>query len=289
MMAQKFGGYFHPFPIWEGGSRISKTEKILHRHIDVVMWYQWWDANMLTGGKRARDFQEKWFQRVGERDVFIKWEPWKPGRDIVQPRFAIKTILSGDHDAYVRAWARAIRECVRPIYLCPLPEMNGVWNQWSVPIGEHLPSEFVAAWRHLADVFRQEECSNVRWVWAPNADDMQPEYPMEIFYPGEEYVDVLALSVYNWGTARQWGSWRSFDEIFQGPYDRICTLGAQPVWIAEMGCTPEGGDKAAWIRDTLNTLPSVPRLEAVNWFNMKKETDWRITGPDVASEFWPQP
>ncbi len=51
----------------------------------------------------------------------------------------------------------------------------------------------------------------VRWVWAPNVDDMRPEYPMEIFYPGGEYVDVLALSVYNWGTARQWSSWRSFD------------------------------------------------------------------------------
>jgi mannan endo-1,4-beta-mannosidase len=284
-MAQKFGGYFHPFPIWAGGSRISRAEKILNRHIDVVMWYQWWDANLLMGGKRARDFQEEWIKRVGERDVFIKWEPWKPGRNLVQPRFALETIISGNHDTYVRAWARAIRKCDRTIYLCPLPEMNGCWNQWSVPIGKHRPEEFVAAWRHLSDIFRDERCSNVLWVWAPNADDTPPEYPMEIFYPGRDYVDVLALSVYNWGTERPWSSWRSFGEIFQPSYDRICTLGDQPVWIAEMGCAPVGGDKGAWIRDALSTMSALPRLEVVNWFNMKKETDWRITGAGVANQF----
>jgi beta-mannanase len=253
------------------------------------MWYQWWDAGLLAGGRRTTVFQPKWVTASGEREVLIKWEPWKPGRQIVQPGLTLGTIIAGVHDAYLRSWARSIHALDRIVYLCPMPEMNGSWNQWSVPIGEHEPGDFISAWRHIHGIFIQEQATNVRWVWAPNADDMPPEYPLELFYPGSEYVDVLGISVYNWGTTRPWSTWRSFDDIMQPCYDRISNLGDQPIWVAEMGCAPEGGDKAAWISDALASMPALMRLEAVIWFNMKKETDWRITAPGIREAFWNEP
>src|SRR5664279_3522132 len=128
------------------------------------MWYQWWDAGWLAG-TRARDFQIQWIDAAGDRDVFIKWEPWKPGRRIVQPRFALSTIVAGEHDRYISRWAQRIRDDGRTIHLGPMPEMNGFWNQWSVPIGKHKPADFIAAWRHIHDVFAAEGTANVRWVW----------------------------------------------------------------------------------------------------------------------------
>ena len=284
-MAIRFGGYFDPFPLRKRGEYLQEVERILGRPVDTVMWYQWWDAGWLVG-KRAKEFQPDWLVQAGSRDVLIKWEPWKPGRQIVQPRFALSTIVDGKHDAYLRRWANRIRECGRTIHLCPMPEMNGFWNQWSVPIGKHTREIFIATWRHIHQVFATESVTNVRWVWAPNAGDMPADHPMELFYPGSEFVDVLGLSVYNWGTVRHWSRWRSFADVIQPYYDRIAKLGEHPIWITEMGCAPVGGDKVAWIRDMFAYLPSLSRIDTVIWFDMNKETDWRITASsEISKEF----
>ena len=238
-------------------------------------------------GRAAKDFQVKWLAEAGSRDVLIKWEPWKPGRRVIQPEFAVSTIVDGAHDAYIRTWARRMRDCGRPLYLCPMPEPNGFWFQWSTVLGKHQPTDYIAAWRRMHGIFEQEGAANVRWVWNPNAGDMPAENRMEAYYPGSQYVDILGLSVYNWGTARHWSRWRSFAEIVWPYYDRIADLGSQPIWIAEMACAPEGGDRVAWVRAMFADLPELPRLEALIWFNAKKETDWRITTvPEVAREFW---
>lgn len=282
----RFGGYFPPFPLKKDGAYLAEIETNLRRRVDVVMWYQWWGANWLVG-RAAKDFQAKWLAEAGSREVFIKWEPWTPGRQIVQPQFAISTIVQGAHDAYLRTWAQKIRDCGRTIYLCPMPEPNGFWNQWSMVIGKHQPMDYMAAWRHMHDIFEEEGAANARWVWGPNAGDMPAENRMELYYPGSDYVDILGLSVYNWGTVRSWSQWRSFAEVIQPYYDRIGSLGSQPIWIAEMACAPEGGDRVAWIRAMFAYLPQLPRLETLIWFNAKKETDWRITAdPNIAREFW---
>jgi beta-mannanase len=282
----KFGGYFPPFPLKAGHRHLEEMEKILHRRIDVAFWYQWWGTNWMIR-RAAQDFQANWVTESGDRDVLIKWEPWTPGRQIEQPKFAVQTIVNGAHDAYLQRWAQRIRDYGRTIHLCPMPEPNGFWNQWSSVIGKHPPSDYIAAWRHIHGVFQIAGVTNVKWVWNPNAGDSPDENRMEDYYSGSEYVDILGLSVYNWGTARSWSHWRSFREIIQPYYDRIGTLGSQPIWIAEMACAPEGGDRAAWIRAMFEYLPTLPRLETLLWFNTKKETDWRITTePQIAREFW---
>jgi mannan endo-1,4-beta-mannosidase len=275
-MAVKFGGYFPPFPFRAKRDHLEATEQRLGRHIDAVMWYQWWDTPWLLG-KKPKEFQTSWIAEAGNRDILIKWEPWKPGKQIVQPEFSLQSIVAGRHDLYIRRWAQKIRDCRRQIYLSPMPEMNGFWNQWSIPLGKHKPEDFHSAWRYLHQVFASEGAGNVSWVWAPNAGDMPLEIPMELFFPGGEYVDVLGLSVYNWGTVRHWSKWNSFAEIIQPYYDRISLLSDSPIWIAEMGCAPEGGDKSRWIQEMFQYLPSLPRLETIIWFDMKKETDWRIS------------
>ncbi|MBV9848493.1 MAG: hypothetical protein JO250_02280 [Armatimonadetes bacterium] len=282
----KFGGYFAPFPLKRDGKYLEEIETILRRHLDIVMWYQWWGASWSIGWG-AKNFQAKWLAEVGDRDVLIKWEPWTPGRRIMQPKFAVNTIADGAHDAYVRRWAQRVRDCGRTICLCPMPEPNGFWFQWSTVIGRHQPADYVAAWCRMYKIFADEGTTNVRWVWGPNAGDMPAENRMEAYYPGGDYVDILGLSVYNWGTARPWSKWRSFADVVQPYYDRIASLGSQPIWITEMSCAPEGGDRVAWIRAMFGYLPQLPRLEALLWFNTKKETDWRITAePEVMREFW---
>ena len=107
---------------------------------------------------------------------------------------------------------------------------------------------------------------------------------MENYYPGADYVDVLSLDGYNWGSDHpEYGGWQSFGEIFGDAYERLTKLGPQPIWIAEVGSAAAGGDKAAWVRDMWATARTMNRLDAVVWFDQDKEEDWRAL--PVASAF----
>ena len=111
----------------------------------------------------------------------------------------------------------------------------------------------------------------------------------ERYYPGRRYVDVLALDGYNWGATKpRFGGWRSFGKVFTRPYRRLSRLGRQPIWIAEVGSAPEGGDKAAWVRNMFRRARRMGRLRAIVWMDTFEpdEGDWRIRSPaNVAAAF----
>ena len=60
--------------------------------------------------------------------------------------------------------------------------------------------------------------------------------------------------------------------------DELKQLSQKPILIAEMASAEEGGSKAEWITSGyLAELPTAfPDVRGVVWFNIVKETDWRI-------------
>ena len=249
--------------VWQGMEPVARLESHLGRRLDVVHWFMNWDhaydARLVDG-----------VLATGSAPM-ISWQPHRQD---------VRDIAAGAYDAYLRSWAEGIAAAPGVVYLRPFPEMNGTWVPWS---GD--PDGLVAAWTRMTRLFDDAGASNVRWVWSPNVTD-EPRTEgnrMERYYPGAMHVDVLALSGYNWGATRPDIGWRSFEEIFLGAYGRLVELGTQPVWIAEIASTDEGGDKAAWVRDMFAST-AFPRLEAIVWFDEDKEADWRITSaPDVVA------
>lgn len=245
--------------------------------VQVVHWYQAWG-----GGHRF--FRPDWFEAVSTSGKIglITWEPWALTGEASQPDFSPAAILNGSHDDYIRSWAAgfAARDD-GPWYLRPMHEMNGNWYPWSGGVAGGNADEYKAAWIYMHDLFTQAGVTNVEWVWCPLVDDISG--PFEEYYPGDDYVDVLCLDGYNWGTTDpDFGAWRPVDSVFDDAYDRITRLGDQPVWFGEVGSAPEGGDKAAWTAELLAT-DRYPRLEAVIFFGLDKERDWRVhTDPLVA-------
>lgn len=209
----------------------------------------------------------------------ITLEFWNPAYGVSQPSYGLKAIASGTWDPYLRSYAQSAKAFGRTIWLRPLHEMNGDWYPWCGTVNGNTPADFSPAWRHIHDVFAQEGATNVKFVWCPNADNV-PNKPSNLipnYWPGDDYVDYVALDGYNWGTSRSWSSWRSFGDVFGPAYSAVTALTAKPVFIAETGCSPSGGDKAAWISDMFRAIPqSYPRIWGVTWFNANKETDWRI-------------
>jgi hypothetical protein len=198
----------------------------------------------------------------------VTWEPWHA---------SLESIRAGKHDDYIRASARDAAAYGGPIMLRFAPEMNGSWAPWGAGVDGNTPADYVGAWRHIVSIFRKEGATNVRWVWAPNIMASDGGQRFNPFYPGDRWVDWVALDGYNWGADL---GWRSFTDVFGPSYETLTRLSPKPVMIAETGCNQTGGDKAAWITSAFGReIPQFKRLRAVVWFNATHaggKEDWRV-------------
>ncbi|MDX6679634.1 MAG: hypothetical protein QOE31_3686 [Solirubrobacteraceae bacterium] len=284
--SQRFGAWTPNDP-FDGNTNGAKAlEAQTGRHVDIVNWYQNWG-----GGSWVSAVQNQVIGAVtgSHRTPMLTWEPWAPGGGSQQPDFRLARIAGGSFDAYITTWALSLKLLGSPIYLRPMHEFNGDWYPWSGATNGNTPAQFVDAWRHMVDIFHRTGASNVHFVWSPNNIDVPASNRMESYYPGDAYVDVLAVDGYNWGASTpQFGGWQTFSQVFMPAYNRLRALGPQPIWIAEVATTDDGGDKAAWIRDMFARAAGMDRLEAIVWFNENKERDWRAAPtPEIAAAFAP--
>jgi hypothetical protein len=125
------------------------------------------------------------------------------------------------------------------------------------------------ATRHIHDRFALAGATNVKFVWNP--DHWSPSgISTTVFYPGDAYVDEIAIDAYNWNA-----SWMTPYADISNVYNQVNSINTtKPMMLAEIGSEdqpPVGAspvDKAAWIILLAQTLPtSFPRFSALVWFN----------------------
>jgi len=155
--------------------------------------------------------------------------------------------------------------------------MNGKAYPWSVGVNGNLASDYVAAWRHVVNVIRDEGASDVSFVWSPLVPS-PGSAPLADCFPGDDYVDLVGMDGYNAGTAADWGGWLTLTQVFGDLYDEVTRLSGRAVIIAETGCAEEGGSKSRWLMESfLHELPArFPAVTAVVWFNEQREANWRL-------------
>jgi hypothetical protein len=234
---------------------------------------------------RGLRFPAPAFTRV-RRHGAIPFFSWNSGALPVvadQPGHRLADVIDGRHDRHITAWARAARRWRHPFFLRFDWEMNGGWFPWSEGVNGNTPGEFVAAWRHVHDIFRRVGATNVTWVWAPNIDWERELTPLPGLYPGDRYVDWTALDGYNRG-----GPWKSFRGLFASTYDEITRRIApgKPMLVAETASTETGGDKARWIADLFAVLPRrFPAIRGLVWFEKDEQgMNWPLASSAAALE-----
>jgi hypothetical protein len=237
---------------------INQLEDDLDHSLDIVQWFG--------------NFDDPWELYLVKKVVgkgHIPMFTWQPNN------YALDYLLSGAKDSYFRDWARGTKSFSGQLYIRLMPEMNGDWVSWS---GN--PEKYKATWKHIVDIFRQEGATNVKWIWAPNCMDGprdNPNYEMEKYYPGKDYVDVIGLSGFNWGEVENIHIWRTHEEVFSDAYTRLNKIADHKFWFVETASAEDKEDpnrKANWIRDMF-TSEAFPKLQAIIWFNEDKEHDWR--------------
>jgi len=197
-----------------------------------------------------------------------------------------RQIVNGSQDALIRTRAKAVAAFGKPMFLRWGAEMNGNWYAWSGTAVGNNPSVFVAAWRHIHDIFATAGVHNVAWVWAPNADSHPGGTSTTSwncwrnYYPGDAYVDWVGIDGYNWGAT---DSWQSFGQIFGPVYADY--VGRKPIMIAETGSIEAGGNKAAWLANATTWIKAHRSIMAFVYFDTNQSSsglDWRADSSSTA-------
>ena len=212
-------------------------------------------------------------------DPIVSWEPWCWTDD--RSPAVMRSLLSGALDDYVYRWADEIGDWGGRTYLRFAHEFNGDWYPWTPACGT-TPDDYVRAWRHVHDIFAGQRTQNVTWVWAPTVGGTTT---LADWYPGDEYVDVMGVDGYNWGTSLPTTCWTWPEELFAESFELLRSIGSgKPILVAEVGCAEDGGSKADWIARFIEYVNRQHDAVGFVWFEHHKETDWRITStPESAA------
>ncbi|HKR99098.1 MAG TPA: glycosyl hydrolase [Candidatus Dormibacteraeota bacterium] len=248
-------------------STVNTFERQAGKHAAIVMWYADWahNARPLTAQLNA-------IERRGSTPE-ITWEPWDASKGLYtqQPRYALSNIIDGKFDAYIRTWARTLAHWKHPVLLRFAQEMDGNWFPWDDYSGGNHPGQFVQAWRHVHRIFDQAGATNVKWVWSPAFARSSAQFP------GTGYVDVMATTCQNGGRPLFARGWKTFAQGCGRTIDRLHALEPRlPIQLAETASAETGGSKARWISEMWSYLAARHYVTSMVWFNLAKETNWRI-------------
>ena len=195
----------------------------------------------------------------------------------LQPINGLDEVQDGE---YLRSLARSAKDVGIPIFLRFANEMNGSWIEWY----ETNPQDYIDKFRIVAKVFR-EEAPNVAMVWAPA---YFPIDNIEDYYPGDEYVDWVGVSMYQAHNGTLDPLKKGVDRSsFIEKFDNIYKLYGKkkPVFISEGGISYSDPvhhtDKTDWavyqIEQFYANLPMLyPGVKGVFWFDTTRTADGRL-------------
>lgn len=221
----------------------------------------------------------------------VTWEPW--ARDFeqssdLQPEYSLASIADGKHDDYIKIWAKEVKDAkifiiIRFGHEQSTPEGYRYWYPW-----QGNSRDYIRAYRHIVDVFEAEGAKNARFMWNPAA--FWSRYDSATYYPGDDYVDLVGLTVLNHGikTGGENEKWLTCRTQFTAQMDRISKVD-KPVMVVEFASSEIGGDKKAWYLDCLDTIDNAKNVIGLVTLENPKDSshesvDWRVNTSNEALE-----
>jgi mannan endo-1,4-beta-mannosidase len=82
-----------------------------------------------------------------------------------------------------------------PVIFRPYHEMNGGWFWWGE--GNVSNADYKQLWKETLELLQFNGVHNLLYAYSPNIVSSEEEY--EKYYPGDAYVDILGVDIYNHG------------------------------------------------------------------------------------------
>ncbi|WP_456388776.1 glycosyl hydrolase [Profundibacter sp.] len=288
------GIYLGVFTSADGLENIAQFEQnaetnsaIVHMHVD-------WTVQDANGDNLLTDFATE-RPDVGtsvsaaieslaqdNRILAISWDPTSieaedPGHynGDLAPKIDLQSILDGTHDDYIHLVAQQMAELDTPVMMNLFGEANAIallsygaggtsyrgsqddqTGQYGDPTLLDGPERVRDVFRHVIDIFQQENAHNVSWFMYMSSDLMtEPDsvHPSE-FYPGDEYIDFVGQSLYVNDPSE-------ISSSLDAGYAAWGEVTDKPFFIPEMGLTQT--DQPDALATLLAQLTQYERLAAV--------------------------
>lgn len=239
-------------------------------------------------------FSNNWFSN---RNFPVKTARWIRKRDITpyvrlmmrsdteldhrEPLFTLNAILRGAFDADLTKWGQQAAKFATPVISEFGTEMNGQWFPWNARWNGRAQGakRFRDAYRHIIDVTRKAGASNIIWVFhVNNSDDpMRNWNRFEKYYPGDDYIDWLGVSIYAMQAPYDTEK-TSFVKTLPKVMARFAKMAPKkPVIVAEFGTDVRNPRERAakWVDGALQMMLSRrwPNLIGFSWWNETWEND----------------
>ncbi len=191
---------------------------------------------------------------------YIAWEPYDT---------TVQAIGDGQSDGYITRFAEAVRALNLPVAISFGHEMNGNWYPWGTTGTS--AAQFVAAWRHIHNLFVQAGASNVIWVWNPNIINPVPQVQLAPYWPGDSYVDWVGITGYFPATGPE-----RFATLYGPTIAEIRQFTTKPVIIAETS-VETGPSELQAMHSLVSGVQRRRDVLGFIWFDFNKDgVDWQI-------------
>lgn len=214
------------------------------------------------------------------RTLLITVEPWSWSRDWrLSSQDLLSSILSGERDHNMAAVCSTAATLKSPVIMrwgqeMDEPENRFSWSHWR-------GTDFIAAYQRMVTVCRKHLAS-AQYMWSPKGNA-----GLEAFYPGDEFVDIVGLSVFGLQAYdRDTAGWnRTFSQRLAPGYSRVKGYN-KPIMVAELGYDGDRSYVRDWAADVARPHAEFPGLVAVVYFNDREiypwpggygRPDWRVT------------
>jgi hypothetical protein len=239
--------------------RVTEFTNAVGRHPNLVGYYSGW------GEAFAASFADT--VRGHGAVTIMQWDPTGA---------PISRIAAGGYDRYLRSFADSVRDFGQPVVIGFGHEMNARWYSWGY--GRVPPSTFIAAWRHIVTVFRDQGADNVTWLWTINAD-LPTTGPIAAWWPGAGYVTWVGIDGYYYIPAN------NFASVFGKTIAQVRAITSKPVLLSETAVGPGAGQPGK-IANLFAGMREYGTLGLV-WFDIAQDDglyhqDWRIENSPAA-------
>ncbi len=197
--------------IWNGmedpGQRI--VEDAIQKHKEGAIITLMWHA-----GRPTDEPPFGWLESIQGEFTDMEW------RELTTPDTPLYTTFIARMDK-VAGYLKQLQKANIPVLWRPLHEMNGVWFWWGNKKGK---DGYQKLWHIMHDRFvNHHKLNNLIWVWNANAPRDIPEdeaFSYIDFYPGNDYVDIIATDIYHFDYEQ-----KDYNEILELAKGKIVTLG----------------------------------------------------------------
>ncbi|MCM5662380.1 glycosyl hydrolase [Galbibacter mesophilus] len=234
------------------GKRVVETAKKMHNNgaIITLMWHV---------GKPTDDPPFRWKTSTQGELSDAEWQELiTPGTNLFK-----RWEKQVDH---VAGYLKELQKANIPILWRPYHEMNGVWFWWGDKKGG---KGYAQLWKNLYErLVNHHKLNNLLWVWNANGPRDIPNdqaYDYHHYYPGHEYVDILATDVYHF-------------DYEQKDYQQLLNLAnGKPIALGEVGELPkpdilEAQPKWSWFMVWSNWIEKANTKERVQEVYNRAET-----------------